>query len=163
MLRFRLPAAFMLLFLLAGCGYGFSHGQSVLPEDKRTMAIVEVKNPAPLSWLEPRLRSLLRDEVTRRGIGQWSSHDKAKSLVTIDVKEYFRRSSVTGTQEETLQDEARITFECIIRSSVDGTVIWRSGSLTQVWKYTPGNEDEADKTVTELAIRRLADRMSNDF
>ncbi|WP_018124366.1 LPS assembly lipoprotein LptE [Desulfovibrio oxyclinae] len=160
---FRNALLLLTLLAVAGCGYGFSRGKSVLPEQYRTLAIAEVKNPAPLSWLEPRVRSLLRDEVTRRGLAEWASGERADALITIEIEKYYRRASVTGEDEETLQSDAKFVFEGIIRSSVDGSVIWRSGTISQDWPFQAGEEDEADAKVTELGIRRLADRMANDF
>lgn len=159
----RIVLSLVLLCLLAGCGYGFSHGQSALPENRRTMFIVEVDNPTSYSWMESRIRSLLRDEVTRRGVGQWTSREKAKALITIDIERYYRQADVTGQKEETLQSIAVITFEGIVRSSINGEVLWRSGSISQEWPFAPGDEDEADKKVTELAIRRLVNRMTSGF
>lgn len=153
----------LLLLSLGGCGYGYSRGQSVLPEDKRKLAIVEIINPAPLSWLEPRLRSLIRDEVTRRGIATWAAPDKADALMTIDIERYYRRSSVTGQDEETLLSTATISFEATIRSAVDRSVIWRSGKITRKWQFQPAHGEDADMEVTKLAVRRLADLMSNRF
>ncbi|GAB7021855.1 LPS assembly lipoprotein LptE [Salidesulfovibrio brasiliensis] len=163
MIRIRFLIACMLLCVLGGCGYGFSHGQSALPEDRRTLFIVEVDNPTPYSWVEPRIRSLLRDEITRRGVGEWTSREQAKGLITIEIDRYYRRSDVTGEKEETLQSVATITFEAIVRSSVDGRVMWRSGDISQEWPFAPGEGDEADQKVTELAVRRLVDRMTTGF
>jgi hypothetical protein len=161
-LAYGLPL--LLLLLLAGCGYSFGGSGSVLPEEYRTLAISGVENPTTLTWLEPRLRKLLRDELTRRGSIKWVDDRKdAEALISIRIIRYNRPTSVAGQGDVTLQSTASIQFEATIKSNIDGSVLWSSGEITQDWPFFSGQEAEADQEVTRLAIRRLADRMAQDY
>ena len=160
-----LPAVLLALLLLAGCGYSFGEsGQSVLSERHRTVAIDGVENPTTMSWLEPRLRKLVRDELTRRGTVTWTDdRGSADALLTVVVYRYSRPTSVAGSGDETLQSVASIEFEGVIKSATDGSLIWQSGRISQDWPFFSGQEAEADEEVTTLAVRRLADRMAQNY
>ncbi|MEF2231206.1 MAG: LPS assembly lipoprotein LptE [Pseudodesulfovibrio sp.] len=153
------------LLLLGGCGYSFGEsGQSVLDEHHRTLAIAGIDNPTTMSWLEPRLRKLLRDELTRRGTVTWVDEQRdADALLTITIYRYSRPTSVTGSSDETLQSVASIELEGAIKSATDGSELWRSGRFVQDWPFFSGQESEADMEVTMLAVRRLADRMAQNY
>lgn len=155
----------LLSLLLAACGYSFGEsGQSVLPEQYRTLAVSRVENPTTMSWLEPRLRKLLRDELTRRGSVKWVDERKdAEALISIRVIRYNRPTSVAGQGDVTLQSVASFVFEATIKSNVDGSTLWNSGKMSQSWPFFSGQETEADEEVTLLGIRRLADRMAQDY
>ncbi|MBG0789407.1 MAG: hypothetical protein H0S80_02800 [Desulfovibrionaceae bacterium] len=158
--------ALFLLLVLAGCsGYHFGEGDSsVLDPEYRTIAIEDVNNPTTLSWLEPEVRKLLRDELNRRGTITWTDdRARADALITIDITRYNRPTAVAGRREETLRSEAIFEFEAHIRSSRSGEVLWRSGRMSQTWPFFTGDEAEADAEVTRLGIRRLADRMTQNY
>jgi len=153
------------LLLLWGCGYSFGEsGQSVLPERNRTLAIAKIDNPTTMSWLEPRLRKLLRDELTRRGTVTWVDQQKdADTLLYLKINRYNRPTSVSGSNDETLQSVANFDFEVTIKSALDGSTLWSSGRIDQSWPFFSGQESEADMEVTMLGIRRLADRMAQNY
>ncbi|MDD3311728.1 LPS assembly lipoprotein LptE [Pseudodesulfovibrio sp.] len=155
----------LVLLLLWGCGYSFGEsGQSVLPERYRTLAIAGIENPTTMSWLEPRLRKLLRDELTRRGVVTWVDEQKdADALLSLRIIRYNRPTSVTGSSDETLQSTANFDFEATVKSALDGSVVWSSGRIDQSWPFFSGQESEADMEVTMLGIRRLADRMAQNY
>jgi hypothetical protein len=151
---------------LAGCGYGVggSGGPSVLDAEYRTLAISGVDNPTTLSWLEPRIRSLLRDELTRRGTVNWvDDQTKADALISISIVRYYRPTAVEGSSDQTLRSSAIFNFNAEIKSATDGHIIWSSGEINQDWPFYSGQEDEADTEVTRLGVRRLADRMSQNY
>ena len=156
---------FLLPLMLAACGYGFGEsGQSVLEPQYRTLAISEVENPTTLSWLEPRLRKLLKDEFTNRGTVKWTDDQgAADALIKITITKYYRPTAVEGASEETLRSSANFVFEATITSTTDDIVIWRSGSIGQSWPFFSGQETEADAEVTRLGVRRLADKMSQNY
>jgi len=155
-----------LLLALAGCsGYSFGEGNAtVLDTEHRTLAIEEVVNPTTLSWIEPRVRKLLRDELNRRGTIAWTDErGRADALISITITQYNRPTAVSGKKDETLRSEAVFEFEAEIRSSGTGAVIWRSGRMRESWPFFAGDEDAADRAVTRLGIRRLADRMAQNY
>ncbi|WP_419785606.1 LPS assembly lipoprotein LptE [Pseudodesulfovibrio sp.] len=153
------------LLMLCGCGYSFGEsGQSVLPEHNRTLAIASIDNPTTMSWLEPRLRKLLRDELTRRGSITWTDERKdADALLYLTIVRYNRPTAVSGSNDETLESSANFTFEATIKSALDSSVLWNSGRISQSWPFFSGQEKEADMEVTMLGIRTLADRMAQNY
>lgn len=155
----------LLLLLLTGCGYSMGESdQSVLPAQYRTLAVAGVDNPTTMTWLEPRLRKLLRDELTRRGTVKWvDNRANADALISIRIIRYNRPTSVSGSSDETLQSVASFEFEASVKSTLDGSTLWNSGRITQSWPFFSGQETEADEEVTLLGIRRLADRMAQNY
>jgi outer membrane lipopolysaccharide assembly protein LptE/RlpB len=161
----RYTTLFLLLALLAGCGYSFGEGgTSVLQPQYRTVAVEEINNPTTLAWLEPRLRKLLRDELHNRGTITWVD-DKAKAdaLITIDIDRYYRPTAVEDADERTLLSEAIFQFEATIRSATDDSLLWSSGQISENWPYDYGSGQEADMEVTRRGIQVLADRMTQDY
>jgi len=156
----------ILPLLLAACGgYSFGEGDtSVLPPDHRTLAVGEVTNPTTLSWIEPRIRSLLRDELHNRGTITWSDTKAgADAVIDITVEQYNRPTAVTGTNDQTLRSVAIFRFRAVIRSAMDDSVLWESSTISQNWPFFSGDEKNADLEVTRLGIRRLADLMTQNY
>jgi len=155
-----------LILILTGCsGYSFGEsGTSVLPPEYRTLAIREITNPTTLSWMEPRIRKLLRDELNNRGTITWiDSQDRADSVISIEIIRYYRPTAVSGGSDETLRSVAIFNFKATIRSTTNDSVLWQSGEISQDWPFFTGDEAEADAEVTRLGIRRLADRMTQNY
>lgn len=163
------PLRYMTIFLLlvlAGCsGYSMGDGgSSVLSEEYRTLTIDEVVNPTTLAWMEPEVRKMLRDELNRRGTITWTDErNKADALISFDIKRYNRPTAVAGQSDETLRSDAVFEFEATIRSSRSDAVLWRSGPMSQSWPFFSGDEALADAEVLRLGIRRLADRMTQNY
>lgn len=156
----------VLPLLLAACGgYSFGEGnQSVLDEEYRLLAISGVENPTTLTWLEPRIRKLLRDELTNRGSIRWTDdRHKADAWINIRIIRYNRPTAVAGVGDETLESSANFQFEATIKSATDDSVLWSSGRISQSWPFFSGQESEADEEVTRLGVRRLADRMTQNY
>lgn len=161
-LRHILLIAFLLI--LAGCGYGFPTGETAsLPPEYRTLAIDEVEHPTTFSWMEARLRSLLRDELNRRNWVTWTNKSKAKAWIRIVVEKYSRKATVTGSRDETLRASASITLRAFIISPDNGRMLWESGSISTDWPFYGGEEEFADNKVTERAIQMLADRLAQNY
>lgn len=161
----RYIALFMLL-AVAGCsGYSLGEGNSsVLAPEYRTIAIGEVTNPTTLSWLEPRIRRLLRDELNNRGTITWvNQQSQADAIITIIIKSYNRPTAVEGASDQTLRSDANFQFSARITSAMDDSILWNSGMITESWPFFSGGEEEADMEVTRLGIRRLADRMTQNY
>jgi hypothetical protein len=161
----RYTALLLLLAMLAGCGYSFGEGgTSVLKPQYRTVAVDEVINPTTLAWIEPRLRKLLRDELHNRGTITWvDDKSRADALITIDIDRYYRPTSVEDEDERTLLTDAIFEFKAIIRSTMDESVLWESGEISEHWPYDYGSGQEADLEVTRRGIHTLADRMTQGY
>lgn len=155
----------LLPVLLAACGYSFGEkGQTVLKPEYQILAISGVENPTTITWLEPRIRKLLKDELTNRGNITWTdSRHEADAWINIKIIKYYRPTAVAGSSDQTLRSSANFYFEATIKSATDDSVLWESGQISQNWPFYPGQEAEADAEVTRLGIRRLADKMSQDY
>lgn len=147
---------------LAGCGYGFNYGDTVLPKDSNTLAIAEVVNPTTYSWLEHRLRSVVRDEVIRKGVAKWTSVEDAEYLLYLNIEKYTRQTAVSGAKDQTLQSTASIFVEGVIRSADEREIIWRSGLIGKGWRFEKGH-DKADNIVTDLVARELVNKLRTVF
>jgi hypothetical protein len=169
----RLTLALMLFLAaaLSGCGYTFT-GQapegrsevvSRLDPSLRKMVLVRVENPTIESWLEPRLRSLLRDEFNRRRLVTWTDRAQATSQLTVIIKKYTRETSVAGQQDQSLKLSAGMTIVLRVTRASDGAQIWDSGEQTQSESFYPGDSEGADQRITDLAVRRLADLMTQNY
>ena len=139
-----------------------------LPGGHTRLYIAKVTNPTIESWIEPRLRSSLRDEFTRRGSVEWVERAEAQSLVEILVHSFSSATSVKGEDEETVRSSAVITLEVQIFDSSDHALLWTSGRISGQESYTgSGSNDpkrlEASYTALEEAVRKSADRLSDQF
>jgi ABC-type uncharacterized transport system auxiliary subunit len=159
------------LALLAGCGYSFTGSapagsadvQSRLAPELRKMFIVRVENPTTEAWLEPRLRSLIRDEFNRRRLVTWTDKAKATSQLTLIIKKYTRSTSVSGQQDQSVKLSTGMTYILRVTRASDGAIIWDSGELQQDESFYPGDSEGADMRITDLAVRRMADLMSENY
>ena len=165
-MRKLLPIIALLgLLVLSACGYSMGEADhSVLAPQYRTLAVSGVDNPSTQTWLEPMVRKLLRDELTRRGVIKWTDDTaKADALIHITIERYSRPTSLEGGNNETLRSSASIKLHATITSAIDGKELWSSGSISESWSFYSGQESQADEEVTRLVIRRLADRMSENY
>lgn len=156
--------------VLGGCGYKFTGSSiadeesvNVLPRHYRDLAIARIENPTVEPWLEPRLRSLIRDEFTRRRLANWVERSKATALITVHIKQYTRSTALSGQQDQSLKLSAGIVFTVRIRRAGDNLVLWESGEQTQSESFFPGDADGADMRLTDLAVRRIADLMTQGY
>jgi len=167
----RLAVAIAACLGLWGCGYHFTgtgssdgtEQASRLAPDQRNMALVRVDNPTTESWIEPRLRSLIRDEFNRRHLVTWTDKAKATSLLTIIIKKYTRSTALSGESDQTVKLNAGITVTFRITRATDGGIIWDSGEVTQNESYYPGDSEGADSRVTDMLVRRMADLMTENY
>ena len=149
-----------LLLLLSGCGYHFSSVSPVsLPHGYRSLYIARVVNPSQEAWLEPKIRSYLRDELVRRGQVRWVSRDKAEALVRIKIKE-FSTSSVKGENDQSIKYIVHVVLEVLMFSARDKSLIWTSGQINGSKSYY--NEDEkreAAEQAVERALEQVVDHL----
>ena len=155
----------LLPLLLLGCGYSFGEkDMTVLAPEYRVLAISGVENPTTLTWLEPRLRKLLKDELTNRGQITWTDDKhKADAWIKLTIIKYYRPTAVSGASGQTLRSSANFDFSATITSATDDSVLWSSGNISEDWPFYSGQETEADEEVTRQGIRRLADKMSQNY
>jgi outer membrane lipopolysaccharide assembly protein LptE/RlpB len=177
MRRFSRKLACKLVFIslaalaLCGCGYHFtgtapadgSEQASRLAPELRQMTLVRVDNPTTEAWIEPRLRSLIRDEFNRRRLVTWTDKTKATSLLTITIKKFTRSTALAGQSDQSVKLSTGITVVFKVTRATDGSTIWNSGEQTQTESYYPGDAEGADMRVTDLLVRRMADLMTENY
>lgn len=164
MARTRLLALVLAAALgLSACGYRLTGTPMVLDEKFRDLAIDEVRNPSLETTLEPRLRAFFRDELTRRGTVRWVPASQAKSLVRFNIKRFLLTSQVKGVQDVTLKYRAEIELSGRIVRKDDGAVLWDSGAVNVSESYFEGGADQAENLILELAVRRMADLLSEGY
>jgi hypothetical protein len=156
---------------LAGCGYTFTGqaptggGQTAsrLEPGLRKMILVRVDNPTTESWLEPRLRSLIRDEFNRRRLVTWTDRAGATSQLTVIIKKYTRETAVSGQWDQSEKLSTGLTLVLRVTRASDGAQIWDSGEQSWSESFYPGDSEGADMRITDLAVRRLADLMTQNY
>ncbi|MBU1248265.1 MAG: DUF4136 domain-containing protein, partial [Proteobacteria bacterium] len=132
----------------------------------RTLFIESVENPTTETWLGPLVRSMFRDELTRRGWTNWDSRGNADGLVQITIDKFSRTSTVTDENADTLKFVSSISLSAQITDRDSGEVLWNSGSVSWGGTYYGTNsspETTADTFATDHAIRRLADLLSQGY
>ncbi|MFN2342969.1 MAG: LPS assembly lipoprotein LptE [Desulfonatronovibrio sp.] len=176
MKKYIIPFLFIACTFLASCGYNFAGSSPInMPEDKRHLFISQLINPTQEAWLEPYLRSNLRDEFTRRGQVNWVSLDQAEALMQIEVIQFRTSDSQTGAKDRTVRSTVTLNMDVKIVSASTGEVIWSSGSVTGSSSFFLQNEDrsmpgaygpghrKAAQEAADQAITRTADRLGDAF
>jgi len=154
----------MALVLLAGCGYkNTQSGPVALPENKRKLFFEELENPTLETDLYARIRSLMRDELTRRGQVAWVQRGAAEGLLRVEIHAFTSKASVKGEDDETLRSTASITLEADILDAADRSVLWTSGRVGASETFTTGGQEDAEDRVILLVVERLVDRLGQDF
>ena len=149
-----------------GCGgYHFAADEPlVLPEGQRLLAIEEIDNPTMETWLSPRLRSLIRDELSMRGNVTWTSRADADALLTVRVLRYTVSAKVKDDMDRTLKRVVEIRIEATLTRTSDDTIIWESGPVITHETFLTDEELSFARTrAAQIAVRQLADRLGHAF
>lgn len=156
----------VLLFLLtSACGYQLTAQEPIsLPQDSTRLFLSKVSDPTTETWLEPMLRSSLRDELTRRGKVTWVDQGEAQALVTVEVRQYSAGTAVEGRYNTTIKSSAQIHLVVTFYSAQNNALIWTSGPIVVKESFRgPENKQAATQRAVDLAVRMVADRMSYNF
>lgn len=164
--------------VLSACGYQYSGLAPInLPEDSTKIFLNKVTDPTTETWIEPMLRSSIRDEFTRRGKVTWVGRDEAQATMNIVVHSYSTSDSLKGRHDVTLKSEARIQLEVSIYNALTHSLIWTSGTVVASESYRGSGgtrtsegiiqetsaKREATRSAIDLAARIVADRLSQKF
>jgi outer membrane lipopolysaccharide assembly protein LptE/RlpB len=154
-----------LVLLLPACGYQLTAQAPIdLPRDSTMLFLDKVANPTTETWLEPMLRNSLREELTRRGNVTWVSRDAAQATVNVDVRAYSTSDAVKGRDDVTVKSEVRIQMDVSFFSTKKGSLIWTSGPVIASESYRGAdNKRKATQEAVDLAVRMVADRLSQKF
>lgn len=164
--------------LLPACGYQLTARAPIqLPDDSTRLYLNKVTNPTTETWLEPMLRSSLRDELTRRGNVTWVDREQAEATVNIDVRSYSTSDALKGRDDVTLKSSARIHLVVTFYSAKTNALIWTSGPVTASESYRGSGgtrsstgdlqsnnaKREATQNAIDLAVRMVADNLAQKF
>jgi len=159
-----LPALVFLVLLLPACGYQLTAQAPIdLPQDSTHLFLGKVINPSTETWLEPMLRTSLRDELTRRGNVTWVDPNEAQALVNVDVRSYRTSDALKGIDDVTLKSQANIQLEVSFFNAKTNALIWTSGPVSASESYRGGDKREATQKAIDQAVRIVADRLSQKF
>lgn len=154
-----------LALALWGCaGYRQASNQDApfdLPEDARALFIKSVENPTMDPDLESVLRAEIRDEFTRRGRVSWVDRDQATAYMKIKVKSFRTATSLTDEDDETIKSSASINIEAWIVAKGSGKELWH-GKASHSESFT-SDQEAAEADVMEMAARKLADRLNQNY
>lgn len=161
----RLLGAMLVIALLSACGYQLSaHAPITLPQNKTLLYLNKVTNPTTETWMEPMLRTSIRDELSRRGKVKWVDRDTAQATVNVDVRQYSTSESVKGHDEITYKSRATILLEVSFFDADTSSLIWTSGPITAFESYRDAaNKREATQDAVDQAMRMVADRLAQKF
>jgi len=163
---------------LPACGYELTARAPIqLPQDSTRLYLDKVTNPTTETWLEPMLRSSLRDELTRRGNVTWVDRSEAEATVNIDVRSYSTSDALKGRDDVTLKSAASIQMVVTFYSTKTNAMIWTSGIIlaTESYRGSVGRRTdtgvlqessgkrEATQDAIDLATRKVADQLGQKF
>lgn len=152
------------VFAVTACGYHNSATEpNRLGERFKEVAIAKVENPTLERWLEPKLRSLLRDEITRRGQLVWTDKSKADALFNIKIISLSSGSSILGNDDITLKYDKTLKVQMRVTNAADGKLLWNSGTVSVTESYFTNEESATEELVVELLVRRLVDKMNQAY
>jgi hypothetical protein len=171
-------AVLCIALLLPACGYQLTARAPIqLPQDSTRLYLDKVTNPTTETWIEPMLRSSLRDELTRRGNVTWVSRDEAEATVNIDVRSYSTSDSLKGRDDVTLKSAASIQMVVTFFSTKTNALIWTSGPISASESFRGSSQiqsssgtlqstsakREATQEAVDLAVRKVADQLGQKF
>jgi outer membrane lipopolysaccharide assembly protein LptE/RlpB len=160
--------ALLLLAASSACGYHFSGLSPVsMPHGITRLHLQRVDDPTTQSWLEPRLRTVLREEFTRRGGVEWVPAGQAQGLLHVEILSYSSATKLENVRERTVKSQVVLKLRARIVRAGQGTELWRSG-LVQATESFTGPEDssqsrQAGERAVELGAERLADELGQNF
>ncbi|WP_027723157.1 LPS assembly lipoprotein LptE [Maridesulfovibrio zosterae] len=160
----KLILLFSIIFAVNACGYHNSATEpNRLGEMFRDVAISKVENPTLERWLEPKIRSLLHDEIIRRGQLVWVDKSKADALFNIKIINLTDGSRILGDKDKTLKYDMTLKLQMRVTSAADGKLLWNSGPVSVTESYYTGQEEATQQLIVELLVRRLVDKMNQAY
>lgn len=157
-----------LALLLAGCGYtwrgqeGSRSENSVLGDGSKTLKIKSVEQTTLYPWLPYMVRSLIRDDITARGLAKWEDSGETDYTLTIRLNSF----QVRGYGQVSYQNilfTGTANMELFLYNGRTNTEVWRSGPLYYSDHFENANEEQAIQEILRMAVRRLVDRLQQRF
>ena len=167
--RFRRFVPLLCIFcLLAGCGYSWRGEEasratvSVLGDGSKTLKIRNIEQSTMYTWLPYMVRSLLRDDITARGLAQWRDSGEADFGLSLRVNSFQIRSYGQNKYKNILFT-GTASMELILYDGQTNTEVWNSGALTYSDTFENANEEQAIQEILRMGVRRLVDRLQQRF
>ena len=161
-------AVLVLCALLSGCGYtwrgqeGSRSETSVLGDGTKTLKIKEIEQTTLFSWLPYMTRSLLRDDITERGLAKWVDEGPADYTITVRIPS-FQIRSYGQYQDSSQLFTGNMNMQLILYDGRTNTEVWQSGPLYYSDNFENANEEQAIREILQMAIRRAVDRLQQKF
>ncbi len=153
---------------LLGCGYtwrgqkGNISENSVLGDGTKTIKIKEVDQVTMYTWLPYMVRSLLRDDITERGLAQWVDEGPSDYTITVRVNSFQVRSYGEYEQSHDLFT-GDLKIQLIIYDGATNKEVWQSGTVSYSDRFENINEEAAIREILVMAIRRGVDKLQQKF
>jgi hypothetical protein len=164
-LRIVLPIlALAALLLCWGCGYRpTGDTASRLPPDIRTLAVTSIDNRTLDTDLPQLVNGVFRDEITRRGQLKWAERDTADGLVSLTIVSLSESARLEDADGRTGKIKIGVVVRAKVRSRLNDVQVWDSGNVGFSETSFGGDELDARRAATSLAVRRLVDKLSISF
>lgn len=153
---------------LLGCGgYTFSAKTPYeLPGAVTTIYLGSVDNPSIETWLEPKLRNELRDELTRRGNIAWADKQEAGGRLELTIHNFRSSAKLEDPRETTVRSEMILRMELKLFAEKSREQLAGSGLVTARESFNPrdrGNELQTRDRVVKLAVELAVQRLNQNF
>ena len=152
---------------LTGCGYTFTAKTPYhLPEGISAVYLGQVANPSIETWLEPRLRNALRDELTRRGGIHWVEEPEAEGRLELTIHNFRSGTKLEDPQETTVRSEMILRMELVLFSAKSRERLAGSGVVNARESFNPQDrrdELSARERVVDLAVELAVQRLNQNF
>lgn len=158
---------FLVLFM-AGCGYALRGTEdsrataSVLGDGTKTLKIRNIEQSSLYPWVPYMIRSLLRDDITERGLAQWRDSGEADYGLTLELRSFQVRGYGQNAYRNVLFTGTAV-MELILFDGKTNTEVWRSGTMSYTDTFENANEEQAIQEILRMTVRRLVDRLQQRF
>lgn len=149
---------FMLILLIAGCGY-YSFSGSSLPPHLETVAIPVFEDNTAEFGIRESITEKLIEEFTRDNTLKIADERNADSIIEGTITNIRDQAGAYGT-DETVQDiKVYVTVDVKFRDLTKRKVMWEE-RLTQWGTYIPGEGTREDGI--EEAVNKIVDDIFNN-
>jgi outer membrane lipopolysaccharide assembly protein LptE/RlpB len=121
---------------LAGCGYQFGHGESVLPKDAQTIFVEPFVNRTRDVGLSQEFTTALRSELYRRGrLRLVDEAEQADVILSGVVRSLGSQTASVNRHDEVLQYESHLVLDVNLRRREPNEILWRGPGIRLTETY----------------------------
>jgi outer membrane lipopolysaccharide assembly protein LptE/RlpB len=121
---------------LAGCGYQFGGGGTLLPKDAQTIFVESFVNRTREVGAGQELTTAVRSELYRRSrLRLVDNAEQADVILSAVVRSMYSQTSSINRHNESLQFEAHMVLDVALRRREPNEIVWRGPGmkLSQVY------------------------------